>query len=219
MKSAWIRLRHLTPIVGTKTVVDSSSASSYRYQYHVPSSPADAEKWANETIVWSKEKKTVLERDDGLKVHWWTPADMHYDYELHVGPDVQDGVWHFLRVPCRPFSYPRASIDAWLYHRIIAGHHCVDARGVVQLFSHFLTYLEEQVQGKGIDVKTLNWGDETPRLAPSSIVVALEAAGLPPSLESPAKPAPSTAADAAPPAAPVRSYSSDCFIISDDTAG
>lgn len=102
MKSAWIRLRHLTPIVGTKTVVDSSSASSYLYQYHVPSSPADVEKWASETIVWSKEKKTVLERDDGLKVHWWTPADMHYDYELHVGPDVQDGVWHFLRVPFDP---------------------------------------------------------------------------------------------------------------------
>lgn len=95
----------------------------------------------------------------------------------------------------------------------------MDARGVVQLFGHFLTYLEEQVSGKGIDVKTLKWGDETPRLAPSSIIVALEAAGLPLSLDSPAKPAPSTAADAAPPAAPVRSYSSDRIIVSDGTAG
>eukprot|EP00026_Physarum_polycephalum_P015925 Phypoly_transcript_16728.p1 GENE.Phypoly_transcript_16728~~Phypoly_transcript_16728.p1 ORF type:complete len:262 (+),score=24.68 Phypoly_transcript_16728:62-847(+) len=184
IKTSWIRLRHLAPIVGTKTVVDSSSASSYLYQYRVPSSLADAENWANETIIWSKEKHTVRERDDCLKGHWWKPSDSHHDYELHVGPDVQDNVWHFL---------------------IIAGHYSVDARSVVQLFGHFLTYLDEQIRGNGIDISTLKWGEETKRLAPAPVVVALKAARLPLSLESPTEPAPpaTTPETAAPPPAPI----------------
>lgn len=88
---------------------------------------------------------------------------------------------------------------------------------MVQLFGHFLTYLDEQIRGNGIDISTLKWGAETKRLAPAPVVVALKAAGLPLSLESPTAPAPPAAApeQAAPPPPPVRSPTSHIRISAD----
>ncbi|THH12996.1 hypothetical protein EW146_g7168 [Bondarzewia mesenterica] len=162
--AAWIRLRHSVPAVGTK--INPLSATSWQFVYSVPSSTEDAKAWAGETIFWNTEKMSAFQRDESLKSRWWKPSSPAWNMELHIGPDEEEGKWHFVS------------------DSIIAGHYVIDARSSQQLFGHFFQNLAEHLEGKGTDavLASLKWGEETVRLAPSGVLVALEAGGLPISL-------------------------------------
>jgi hypothetical protein len=53
-----------------------------------------AVKWAEETIKWEQEEKTLDVRDLDLKERWWG-TDGYSNIELHIGPGT-GGRLHFM---------------------------------------------------------------------------------------------------------------------------
>lgn len=82
VRKAWIRLRHLAPLIAARTQNrDDAFVMSYEFSiYHDA-----AARWAAETIKWETREKTFETRDLDLKETWWK-TDGHWNMEMHVGP-------------------------------------------------------------------------------------------------------------------------------------
>ncbi|THH08645.1 hypothetical protein EW145_g2554 [Phellinidium pouzarii] len=160
LEAAWIRLRKIAPVVAYKTKDTKNPEYSLYLEYTVPADAKTAQKWAEETIHWHKDKMSIRERDIAMKNNWWPAAEGHYNYELHIAPDVEDGKWQIM---------------------MNSAHWSSDVRGTLQLSELLFTYLNEYMVQDPPAVPSLNikWGSETAKLTPPGVVAAAIASGLP----------------------------------------
>lgn len=93
LRNALLRARHLVPNIASKLVRHADGTDWFEYQ--VPATPADADKWAETTIVWHDEPKTLFDFDLELTDLFWKATDKRYNVELHVSP-AEEGDWHLL---------------------------------------------------------------------------------------------------------------------------
>ncbi|KAI5124894.1 hypothetical protein M0805_007323 [Coniferiporia weirii] len=170
LEAAWIRLRSTAPVVAYKTKDYGNPEFSLYFEYSVPADEQAAREWAETTIIWHGDKMSIRERDIAMKNVWWKAADGHYNYQLHVAPDLEDGKWQIM---------------------IHSGHWSSDVRGTLQLSELFFSYLNEYMVHDPPLVPSLaiKWGTETAKLTPPGAVAGTIASGLPMSTLFP-KPAP-----------------------------
>lgn len=85
VRKAWIRLRFLAPMIALRTEDEpGSQGDAFFFSYRSPNSDDVIAKWADETIKWHPEPKTLAARDCDLKQIWWGTDD-HWNMEMHVG--------------------------------------------------------------------------------------------------------------------------------------
>ncbi|KAI0918891.1 hypothetical protein AcW1_003586 [Taiwanofungus camphoratus] len=147
---SWIRLRHLAPSIALK--ISQNSDKAWIYQYDVPSSLADVEKWAHETLYIYDDEKSIVDRHLSMLERTWLPSAGRYSLELHAGPDSKkDGKWVF---------------------GIYGPHANADGRITMELLNQMLIFLrEELLSSEASAVSALVWGKETIRLPPSANVL------------------------------------------------
>ncbi|KII84678.1 hypothetical protein PLICRDRAFT_179481 [Plicaturopsis crispa FD-325 SS-3] len=144
LRNAWLRARHLVPAIASKLVRHADGTDWFEYE--VPASNAEAEKWAESTIVWHDETKKLIDFDVELADVYWKPTDAHYNVELHISPaPKEEGDWQFFYV---------------------APHLAIDARSLMKLMEHVFDYLLEGLASPQSTPK-LAWGEETARLPPT----------------------------------------------------
>ncbi|KAF7968138.1 hypothetical protein HWV62_31760 [Athelia sp. TMB] len=151
VRKAWIRTRFLAPLIALRTDNEpGSQGGSFFFSYESPKANLDIiSKWANETVVWHPEDKTLSERDLDLADHWWNTED-HWNMEMHVGRHG-DNIQLALSVT----------------------HWTIDVGLVFPLMDKFFEYLVAELEERPGDIKELPWGDEIPQLPPSiSAVIA-----------------------------------------------
>ena len=93
-RNAWIALRHLIPLIATKTFKLSTHDNRFALLYTVPTTVEEIELWADTTVVFSEGFKVFY--DNHLELQnsvWWRPSDSRYNAELHVLP-LSNG-WQF----------------------------------------------------------------------------------------------------------------------------
>ena len=83
MRNAWIRLRHYAPLIALRT--QASGTDDFFMSYESSKTSDVASKWAEDTLIWEQQEKTLDVRDLDLKERWWG-TDGRYNMELHVGP-------------------------------------------------------------------------------------------------------------------------------------
>jgi hypothetical protein len=93
VQNAWIRLRHYAPLIALRTQQGGGDNGTF-YVYESSKTSDLAAKWAQDTIKWEKEEKTLDAGDLDLKERWWGPED-NWNMELHIGPGP-GGRLHFM---------------------------------------------------------------------------------------------------------------------------
>jgi len=172
VQNAWIRLRHYAPLIALRTQAVGNDKDAF-YAYESSKTSDVAIKWAQDTIKWENEEKTLDARDLDLKERWWGPED-HWNIERHIGPGPE-GRLHLM---------------------LLAPHWVIDAHLFFQLLDKYLEYFVAEVEGKAERVDGLKWGDETKRLPPALIeAISDKYCGNPkaetPAAEKPARSVPS----------------------------
>ncbi|KZP30117.1 hypothetical protein FIBSPDRAFT_726536 [Athelia psychrophila] len=153
IEASWIDLRYASPQIGCTTSFDKPSLA-WTYTYDARTSQSALTAWANATIKWHDEEKTVLD-------HYADLADMHWDPATGV-PGI------ILRV--LPINKAEGK---WLVC-FQSPHTAVDGRGCLFFFDHFLTTLNRVLSSTTAVTSALEWGKETARLPAASVVLTGE---------------------------------------------
>ncbi|KAK0196183.1 hypothetical protein F5146DRAFT_319228 [Armillaria mellea] len=148
IQKAWIRARHLSPSIACR---QTKHDGHYWFEYQVPTA-AEAQTWAEETVFWHEEPKTLLQTDLMLEDKWWKCSDGLYIVQLHfVSSAETPGDWHI--------GY-------------LAPHNSIDGRSLMKLLEHILTWTLEELKTPSAGTPELEWGSEPVRLAPTLILAA-----------------------------------------------
>ncbi|KZP09123.1 hypothetical protein FIBSPDRAFT_938641 [Athelia psychrophila] len=150
VRKAWIRLRFLAPKIALRTDIEpGSDGKAFFISYESPkSNQAVISKWADETIKWHPEEKTLVERDLDLKEIWRSP-DGCWNMEMHVG-----------RCPGGNIQLMFSGV-----HWASDGHLALD------ILDKLSEYLAVELEGKSNNIEELPWGEEIPQLPPSIFAV------------------------------------------------
>lgn len=93
-KKAWAALRHLIPLIATKTSKLPTHDNRFTLQYTVPLTTEDINLWADQTVIFAEGVKDLS--DNHLKLQntvWWLLSDNRYNAELHILP--LENMWQF----------------------------------------------------------------------------------------------------------------------------
>lgn len=93
IEASWIDSRYRCPQIGC-TVAQNKQSQEWTYKYDVLTSQSELAAWAQTTIKWHDEEKTMLEHQVDLDGIYWNPAAGAPGIYLHVLPiDKQEGKW------------------------------------------------------------------------------------------------------------------------------
>jgi hypothetical protein len=92
VRNAWIRLRYYAPLIALRT--QTGGTDDFFMSYESSKTSDVAVKWAEDTLKWEQQEKTLDVRDLDLKERWWGP-DGRYNMEMHIGPGTE-GRLHFM---------------------------------------------------------------------------------------------------------------------------
>ncbi|KAG7450031.1 uncharacterized protein BT62DRAFT_620367 [Guyanagaster necrorhizus] len=122
VQKAWIKARHLSPTIACR---QTKHDGHYWFEYQVPTA-VEAQAWAEETIFWHEEPKTLLQTDLMLEDKWWKCSDGLYIVQLHFVPSAETpGDWHI--------GY-------------LAPHNSIDGRSLMKLLEYILTWTLEELK-------------------------------------------------------------------------
>ncbi|KAF9547930.1 hypothetical protein CPC08DRAFT_769342 [Agrocybe pediades] len=155
-KEAWIRTRFAAPWVAQRTSSASSELAepnSWMNTYETSSVPEKgferAVSWAESTLFWRDEVRSLEEWEEVLKNAYWRPSDGRFGME-----------WHFARGVSENEYFIMASVAHWL----------ADGRGILPLVDVFLQTLRLEIRGGQTPTRDLPWGSEVSNLPPATVV-------------------------------------------------
>ncbi|KAF5358799.1 hypothetical protein D9758_008587 [Tetrapyrgos nigripes] len=152
IRSAWIKARFMAPWIAVRTSSQPNAPpNSYMFTYKRSSGPEEAEAWADETIVWRKETKTLNEWEVEMKERHWKPCAGRFGLEMHLAKgSMGSGHDWFLMFTCP--------------------HWTSDGRGLFPVAERMFRILYgEMDRTDTTSYASLRWGEEVNRLPPTTI--------------------------------------------------
>ncbi|KAF4613135.1 hypothetical protein D9613_010699 [Agrocybe pediades] len=152
-KEAWIRTRFAAPWVAQRTSSASSELAepnSWMNTYETSSVPKKgferAVSWAESTLFWRDEVRSLEEWEEVLKNAYWRPSDGRFGME-----------WHFAR-----------GVSENEYFIMYAVPHYLTSAARTKPISHLTLRLE--IRGGQTPTRDLPWGSEVSNLPPATVV-------------------------------------------------
>jgi hypothetical protein len=86
LRAAWLRARHLAPVIACTLKRGPRGERDWIYEYTVPADATEAGQWADATIHWHDAPKTLLGMDQELEDTWWRLDGNTPNLHLHIAP-------------------------------------------------------------------------------------------------------------------------------------